>query len=121
MITRRAWPLPPASSILVVCAVAVIAPRLPRAIAPPDPAIRLVVANVWDENPTPEEVPASMLDRGADVLVAVEMLDDEFYEAMTHERRLAADSTRPSTRAARVCGRGSRCTSSTTSGCRRLA
>ena len=50
---------------------------------PPDPAIRLVVANVWDENPTPDAVPASMTGRGADVLVAIEMSDDELYAALT--------------------------------------
>ena len=83
LITRRGWPLIGGISIVVVCAVAVIEPRLPRSSAPPEPAIRLVVANVWDENPTPEDVPASMTGRRADVLVAIEMPDDEMYEAMT--------------------------------------
>ena len=80
---RRLWPLIGGVAIFAVCAMAVIAPRLPRATAPPDPAIRLVVANVWDENPTPAAVPSSMIEKGADIVVAVEMPSDAFYEAMS--------------------------------------
>lgn len=83
LISRRAWPLIVGVSIVAVCAVAVLEPRLSRSIAPPDPAIRLVVANVWDENPTPDAVPSSMTGRGADVLVAIEMSDNALYAAMT--------------------------------------
>ena len=52
--------------------------------------MRIVMANVWDANPTPQEVPASMLERGPDVMVAVEMPNDEFYEAMTSSASAAA-------------------------------
>jgi endonuclease/exonuclease/phosphatase family metal-dependent hydrolase len=62
--------------------VSVIEPRLSRSIVPPDPAIRLVVANVWGENPTPDAVPESMTGRGADVLVAIEVSDDELFAAL---------------------------------------
>jgi endonuclease/exonuclease/phosphatase family metal-dependent hydrolase len=82
-VARRIWPLIGGVAIFAVCAVAVIAPRLPRPVARPDPTIRLVVANVWDENPIPEAVPDSMLARSADVVVAVEMPDNAFYEAMS--------------------------------------
>lgn len=82
-IGRRIWPLIGGVAIFAVCATAVIAPRIPRGGAPPNPAIRLVVANVWDENPTPAAVPDSMIGRGADIVVAVEMPSDAFYEAMS--------------------------------------
>ena len=81
--TRRAWPVVAGTSIFVVCAVAVISPRLPTAVARPRRAVRLVVANVWDANPSPEAVPASMLQREPDVMVAVEMPDSAFYAAST--------------------------------------
>ncbi len=83
IVSRRAWPLIAGASVLAVCAVAIGEPRFPRSIVLPDPAIRLVVANVWDENPTPDALPASMTGRNADVLVAVEMADDELYAALT--------------------------------------
>lgn len=82
-VSRRIWPSIGGVAIFAVCAVAVIAPRVPRGGAPPNPAIRLVVANVWDENPTPAAVPDSMIRRGADVVVAVEMPNDAFYRAMS--------------------------------------
>lgn len=82
LISRRAWPLIVGASIVAVCAVSVIEPRLSRSIVPPDPAIRLVVANVWGENPTPDAVPESMTGRGADVLVAIEVWDDELFAAL---------------------------------------
>ena len=81
--TRRAWPVLAGTSVLVVCSIAVISPRLPRAIASPDPGARLVVANVWDDNPTEAAVPGSLLAGDPDVVVAVEMSNDEFYEGMT--------------------------------------
>ncbi|HEX7247824.1 MAG TPA: endonuclease/exonuclease/phosphatase family protein [Actinomycetota bacterium] len=84
-IMRMMWPLTGGVSIFAVCVVAVVAPRLPRDLPMPERAIRVVAANVWDENPTPEAVPDSMLGRRADVVVAVEMPDDAFYEAMTRE------------------------------------
>ena len=90
VITRRAWPLAAGTSIFMVCALAVVAPRLPREGAPPDPAMRIVMANVWDANPTPQAVLASMLEREPDVMVAVEMPSDEFYEAMTSSASAAA-------------------------------
>jgi endonuclease/exonuclease/phosphatase (EEP) superfamily protein YafD len=90
VITGRAWPLAAGTSIFVVCALAVAAPRFSREGAPPDPAIRLVMANVWDANPTPEAVPASMLERRPDVMVAVEMPGDAFYDAMTSSADAAA-------------------------------
>ena len=83
LLAGRAWPLIAAASALMVCAVAVLAPRFPRRIAPPATAIRVAMANVWEGNPTPEAVPEALVDRGADVLVAVEMPSDEFYRAMT--------------------------------------
>src|SRR5512134_1664910 len=57
VLTRRALPLGAGTSVFLVCAVAVIGPRLPRSIPPPDPAIRLVMANIWDANRSPEAVP----------------------------------------------------------------
>jgi endonuclease/exonuclease/phosphatase (EEP) superfamily protein YafD len=81
--TRRPWPVVAGLSVFAVCAVAVLAPRLPRAITVPEPGIRLAMANVWDGNPTPEAVPASMVERGSDVLVAVEMPDGSFRGSMT--------------------------------------
>ena len=82
----------------------VIEPRLSRSIVPPDPAIRLVVANVWGENPTPDAVPESMTGRGADVLVAIEVSDDELFAALA-EGAAAQDSTRPSSKDGRVWSR----------------
>jgi endonuclease/exonuclease/phosphatase (EEP) superfamily protein YafD len=81
--TRRAWPVLAGTSILVVCSIAVISPRLPRAIARPQQAVRVVMANVWDLNPDLEDVPASLLAREPDVMVAVEMPDDGFYATST--------------------------------------
>ena len=52
--------------------------------------MRIVMANVWDANPAPEAVPASMLERRPDVMVAVEMPNDEFSEAMTSSADAAA-------------------------------
>jgi endonuclease/exonuclease/phosphatase (EEP) superfamily protein YafD len=83
VIVGRAWPVVAGASVLVVCSVAVIGPRLPRAVAPPDPGIRLLMANVWEANPTLEEVAPSMLARDADLVIAAEMPDDAFYERMT--------------------------------------
>jgi endonuclease/exonuclease/phosphatase family metal-dependent hydrolase len=83
VISGRAWPLLAGTSLFAVCVVSVLGPRLPRIESPPDPAIRLVAANVWDENPQPGSVPGSMFDRAADVVAAVEMPGDEFYEAMS--------------------------------------
>jgi endonuclease/exonuclease/phosphatase (EEP) superfamily protein YafD len=83
VIAGRAWPLVAGTSILVVCSVAVIGPRLPRAVASPDPGIRVLMANVWEANPAPESVPASLFERGADVVVAAEMPKDPFYEQTT--------------------------------------
>jgi endonuclease/exonuclease/phosphatase (EEP) superfamily protein YafD len=90
VIAGRAWPLATGTSIFVVCALAVIAPRFPRDGAPPDPAMRIVMANVWDANRAPEAVPASMLERQPDVMVAVEMPSDAFYDAMTSSAHAAA-------------------------------
>jgi endonuclease/exonuclease/phosphatase (EEP) superfamily protein YafD len=81
VVIGRAWPLVCGTSIFLVCAVAVLTPRMPRAVAPPDPPIRVVMANVWDANPTPQAVPASLLGRGADVVVAVEMRVAGFAES----------------------------------------
>jgi endonuclease/exonuclease/phosphatase (EEP) superfamily protein YafD len=83
VIVGRAWPVVAGASVLVVCSVAVIGPRLPRAVAPPDPGIRLLMANVWEANPTLEAVAPSMLARDADLVIAAEMPDDAFYERMT--------------------------------------
>ena len=84
VVAGRAWPLAAGISLFAVCAVAVLAPRLPRAMAPPDPSIRLVLANVWDANPTPQAAPGSMIARDPDLLVAVEMpRDHDFYGSMT--------------------------------------
>jgi len=107
VIVGRAWPVVAGTSVLVVCSVAVIGPRLPRAIAPPDPGIRLLMANVWEANPTLDAVAPSMLARDADIVIAAEMPDDAFYERATvaataagltetvHGAQLAAWSTFP--------------------------
>lgn len=83
VIRGRAWPLLVGTSVFAVCAVSVLGPRLPRIEPPPDPAIRLVAANVWDENPDIGAVPTEMFDRSADLVAAVEMPGDAFYEEMT--------------------------------------
>ena len=83
VIVGRAWPVVAGTSVLVVCSVAVIGPRLPRAVAPPDPGIRLLMANVWEANPTLDAVAPSMLARDADIVIAAEMPDDAFYERTT--------------------------------------
>ncbi len=83
VIVGRAWPLIAGTSIFVVCAVAVVVPRLPLTVAAPEPSVRVIMANVWDANPTPGEVPASLLSRDPDVMVAVEMPDEGFYWSMT--------------------------------------
>lgn len=83
VLTRRAWPVLAGTSILVVCSVAVISPRLSRSIAPPQRAVRVVVANVWDLNPALEDVTASLLVREPDVMVTVEMPGDDFYDSAT--------------------------------------
>ena len=88
--TGRAWPVVGGTSVFAVCAVATLAPRLSRTIDPPDPAIRVVLANVWDENPTPGDVPGSMIARAPDVMVAVEMPGGDFFSSMT-EQAGAAD------------------------------
>ena len=83
VIVGRAWPVVAGASVLAVCSVAVIGPRLPEAAARPDPGIRMLMANVWENNPTLDEVAPSMLARGADLVIAAEMPDDAFYERMT--------------------------------------
>ncbi len=85
IITRRALPLIAGASVFVVCAVAVIGPRLPRTIPPPDPAVRVVMANVWDRNATPLEAPSSLLGHEGDVVAAVELPDGGFVQAMKAE------------------------------------
>ncbi len=87
VVTGRVWPLAAGVSILVVCAVVVLAPMWPRAVAAPDHAISVVVANVWDANPAIHEVPATLLDRDVDVVVAVEMPDEAFFDEMTVDAR----------------------------------
>lgn len=89
VVTRRALPLIAGTSVFVVCAVAVIGPRLPRAIPPPDPAVRVVMANVWDDNPTPGAVPGSLLTGDADVIAAIEFPHEGFIDAMTAEASTA--------------------------------
>jgi endonuclease/exonuclease/phosphatase (EEP) superfamily protein YafD len=81
--TRRAWPVLAGTSILVVCSIAVVSPRLPRSSVPPQQAVRVVMANVWDLNPALQDVPASLLAREPDVMVTVEMPDDGFYVSTT--------------------------------------
>lgn len=88
VVTGRVWPLAAGISTLVVCAVVVLAPMWPRAVAAPNHAIRLVVANVWDANPAIHEVPATLLDRTVDVVVAVEMPDEAFFDEMTTDARM---------------------------------
>jgi 4-amino-4-deoxy-L-arabinose transferase-like glycosyltransferase len=83
VIVGRAWPVVAGASVLAVCSVSVIGPRLPEAAARPDPGIRMLMANVWENNPTLDEVAPSMLARGADLVIAAEMPDDAFYERMT--------------------------------------
>ena len=87
VVTGRVWPLAAGVSTLVVCALVVLAPMWPRAVAAPDHAIRIVVANVWDANPAIHEVPATLLDRDVDVVVAVEMPDEAFFDEMTVDAR----------------------------------
>jgi endonuclease/exonuclease/phosphatase (EEP) superfamily protein YafD len=88
VLIRRALPLVAGTSLFLVCAVAVIGPRLPRTIPPPDPAIRLVMANVWDANRSPEAAPRSLLGHDADLVVAVE-LPEGFVDVMTAEASAA--------------------------------
>lgn len=88
VLTHRALPLVAGTSVFLVCAVAVIGPRLPRSIPPPDPAIRLVMANIWDANRSPEAVPGSLLGHDADIVAAVE-LPEGFVDAMTAEASAA--------------------------------
>ena len=64
-VTQWLWPLVAGLSVFAVCAVAVVAPRLPRLMAVPEPGIRLVMANVWDGNPTPEAVHGLMDEKPA--------------------------------------------------------
>ncbi|MGH2539045.1 MAG: endonuclease/exonuclease/phosphatase family protein [Actinomycetota bacterium] len=85
VVTRRALPLITGASVFAVCATAVIGPRLPRSIPPPDPAVRVVMANVWDANATPIEAPSSLLGHDADVVAAVELPDGGFLQTMTAE------------------------------------
>jgi endonuclease/exonuclease/phosphatase (EEP) superfamily protein YafD len=85
VVTRRALPLIAGASVFVVCAAAVIGPRLPRSIPPPDPAVRVVMANVWDGNATPLQAPRSLLDHDGDVVAAVELPVGGFVRAMTAE------------------------------------
>ncbi|CAN5796895.1 hypothetical protein BH18ACT17_BH18ACT17_05520 [soil metagenome] len=87
--TGRAWPLVGGTSVFAVCAVAVLTPRLPRTIDPPQAAIRVVLANVLDANPTPGDVPGSMIARAPDVMVAVEMPSGDFYSSMTEQAEAA--------------------------------
>ena len=82
VLIRRALPLIAGTSVFIVCAVAVIGPRLPRTVPPPDPAVRVLMANVWDANQTPWAAPGSLLGHGADVVAAVE-LPEGFVDAMT--------------------------------------
>ncbi|MDH4111612.1 MAG: endonuclease/exonuclease/phosphatase family protein [Actinomycetota bacterium] len=83
VLTARAWPLVAGASTFVVCAVAVLAPRWPSTIALPSPAYRVVMANLWEENPTPQAVPTSLLERDADMIVAVELPGPPFADEMT--------------------------------------
>lgn len=89
VVTRRALPLIAGTSVFVVCAVAVIGPRFPRSMPPPDPAIRVVMANVWDDNPDPGAVPGSLLTSGADVVAAIEFPHEGFLDVMTAEASTA--------------------------------
>ena len=89
IITRRALPLIAGASVFVVCAAAVIGPLLPRTIPPPDPAVRVVMANVWDRNATPLEAPSSLLGHEGDVVAAVELPDGGFVQAMKAEAAAA--------------------------------
>jgi len=88
VVTGRTLPLIAGTSVFVVCAVAVIGPLLPRTIPRPDPPIRLVMANLWDANRSPEAAPDSLLDQRPDIVAAAE-LPEGFVDAMTAEASTA--------------------------------
>jgi endonuclease/exonuclease/phosphatase (EEP) superfamily protein YafD len=77
-ITRRPWPAVLGLSILAVCVLATVGPRLPQPTASPDPEIVIAFANVYRDNPSEREARSDLVDRGADVLTAIEVPDQQF-------------------------------------------
>ena len=81
-IRRRLLPLLAGISIFLMCALATVAPRIPRHDPAPAIPIRIAVANVYDQNETPNDAAAALVDRDVDVLAAVEMKSG-FWERLT--------------------------------------
>jgi endonuclease/exonuclease/phosphatase family metal-dependent hydrolase len=72
-IRRRLLPLLVGLSILAMCAVATLGPRIPRHGPAPTIPIRMAMANVYDGNDAPDAAAATLVGRDVDVLAAVEM------------------------------------------------
>ena len=76
LLARRATALLVIASLAAFYAVAVFAPRVPGGGPAPADPFRLVAANPYESNPTPEEAARDLLAQGADVLAAVEVPRD---------------------------------------------
>jgi endonuclease/exonuclease/phosphatase (EEP) superfamily protein YafD len=72
-IRRRLLPLLVGMSVFLMCTLATVAPRIPRHDPAPAIPIRIAVANVYDQNETPNDAAVALVDRDVDVLAAVEM------------------------------------------------
>ncbi len=63
-------------SIVAATLVATLGPRVPQSSEPPVAGVAVAAANVYESNPTPEAAIETLLNREADVVVAVEMQGD---------------------------------------------
>jgi vancomycin resistance protein VanJ len=88
ILRRELLPLLIAISTALALAVAVVGPRLPVTMEPPDPAVRVVAANVSDPNADPFDASRALMARGGDVVVAVEMARG-FWDVFSLPRRQA--------------------------------
>jgi endonuclease/exonuclease/phosphatase (EEP) superfamily protein YafD len=70
--TRRVAPIVVALSVLILAAVATVAPRMPVRTPQPMPGVRIVSANVFQMNKDPVAAAAALARTEADVVVAVE-------------------------------------------------
>jgi endonuclease/exonuclease/phosphatase (EEP) superfamily protein YafD len=70
--TRRLGPLVVAVSVVILAAAVTVAPRIPVGTAPPQPGVRIISANVFEQNRVPAAAAASLTRTDADVIVAVE-------------------------------------------------
>ncbi len=71
-LTRRLLPAVMALSLACMTAAAILGPRRAHEATAPAVPITIAFANVYDENHQPEEAVDDLLDRGTDVVVAVE-------------------------------------------------